>query len=430
MLRVDFTSQEYLRDPVASLAELRSAGPVVQVRFPIIGRTWITTNADLASRVLKDNETFTMRQNGRLAGLRWWMPPGLRSLAVSMLSMDEPDHTRLRSIVEEAFRRRAIIEMEPRIFGIAEELAAELFADGSPADLVERYARRLPLAVICELLGLPPGDRPRFIAWAKSLTRLSGMISFLRMLAGMGPMKRYLEGRLQAARDSGGEGLIAELVCVEKEGGRISSQEMVAMIFLLLGAGAETTTHLISGSVYEILRAPNLRDWLKEDWGRATLAIEEFLRFVSPVQFTKPRFVRRDVELGGVALKKGDRIMAMLAAADMDPEANPHPEKLNLERRPNRHLSFGTGIHFCLGHQLARIEGECALKALFERWPRLELAVRSNSVRWRPRPGLRAIERLPVANPRKADAEARHYIERPEHRNKRPNGTRSFVAMT
>src|SRR5215204_4156947 len=117
----------------------------------------------------------------------------------------------------------------------------------------------------------------------------------------MGPMKRYLEGRLHAARDSGGEGLIAELVRVEKEGGRISSQEMVAMVFLLLGAGAETTTHLISGSVYELLRVPNLRDWLKEDWGRAALAVEEFLRFVSPVQFTKPRFGRRGVELGGVA---------------------------------------------------------------------------------------------------------------------------------
>src|SRR5215208_3375426 len=384
MLRMDFTSQEYLQKPAAGLAKLRAAGPVVAVRFPIVGKTWITTNADLAARVLKDNETFTMRKNGKVAGVRWWMPGSLRSLAVSMLSMDEPDHTRLRSIVEEAFRRRVIIEMEPRIFGIADELA------------VERYARRLPLAVICELLGLPPGDRPRFIAWAKSLTRLSGMISFLRMLAGMGPMKRYLEGRLQAARDSGGEGLIAELVCVEKEGGRISSQEMVAMIFLLLGAGAETTTHLISGSVYEILRAPNLRDWLKEDWGRATLAIEEFLRFVSPVQFTKPRFVRRDVELGGVALKKGDRIMAMLAAANMDPQANPYPEQLELARRPNRHLSFGTGIHFCLGHQLARIEGKCALQALFTRWPQLQLAIGPAEVRWRKRAGLRAIEQLPV----------------------------------
>jgi cytochrome P450 len=140
-----------------------------------------------------------------------------------------------------------------------------------------------------------------------------------------------------------------------------------------------------------------LRDWLEEDWSRATLAVEEFLRFVSPVQFTKPRFVKRDIELGGAWLKKGDRIMAMLAAANMDPEANPAPEKLDLARKPNRHLSFGTGIHFCLGHQLARIEGKCALEALFKRWPRLELAVPQDSIRWRQRPGLRAIERLPVA---------------------------------
>jgi cytochrome P450 PksS len=255
-----------------------------------------------------------MRKNGRVAGLRWWMPGWIRALAVSMLSMDEPDHTRLRGIVDEAFNRRAILNMEPRIFAIADELAAELFGHGTPADLVERYARKLPLSVICELLGLPEADRPRFIVWAQSLTRLTGLVSFLRMLAGIGPMKRYLEERLQVARDTGGEGLIAELVRVEKEGGRISRQEMVAMVFLLLGAGSETTTHLISGSVYELLRAPEWRDWLEEDWSRAPLAIEEFLRFVSPVQFTKRRFVRRDVELGGIRLKEGDRIMAMLGA--------------------------------------------------------------------------------------------------------------------
>src|SRR5262245_4192666 len=136
MLRFDFTSQEYLRDPAKRLAELRAAGPVVEVRFPIIGKTWITTNGEIAGRVLKDSETFTMRKNGELAGLRWWMPPWLRALAVSMLTMDEPDHTRLRSIVDEAFRRRAILDMEPRILAIADEFAGELFADGSPADLV------------------------------------------------------------------------------------------------------------------------------------------------------------------------------------------------------------------------------------------------------------------------------------------------------
>jgi cytochrome P450 len=397
VVRVDFTSQDYLRDPATGLDKIRAAGPVLKVRFPIVGKTWITTTSDLTGRVLKDSETFRMRKDGKVAGLRWWMPGWLRTFAVSMLTMDEPDHTRLRNIVDEAFRRRAILDMEPKIFAIADELAAHLFVDGSPADLVERYARKLPLTVICELLGLPRADRPRFIAWANSLTRLTGMVSFLRMIAGIGPMKRYLEGRLQAARETGGEGLIAELVRVEKEGGRISSEEMVAMVFLLLGAGSETTTHLIGGSVYELSRAPALRDWLEEDWGRANLAIEEFLRFISPVQFTKPRFVMKDIEFGGVRLKKGDKIMAMLAAANMDPDANSRPEKLDLERRPNRHLSFGTGIHFCLGHQLARIEGKCALEALFKRWPQLALAVPPESIRWRQRPGLRAIEKLPVA---------------------------------
>jgi cytochrome P450 len=169
MSRLDFTSQVYLRDPVAGLAMLRAAGPVVEVRFPIIGKTWITTTSDLAGRVLKDSETFTMRSDGGVAGVPWWMPRWIRTLAVSMLSMDEPDHTRLPSIVDEAFRRRAILGMEPRIFAIADELAGELFAEGSPADLVERYARKLPLSVICELLGLPSADRARFIAWANSL---------------------------------------------------------------------------------------------------------------------------------------------------------------------------------------------------------------------------------------------------------------------
>jgi cytochrome P450 PksS len=338
-----------------------------------------------------------MRRHGTVAGLRWWMPGWIRTLAVSMLTMDEPDHTRLRSIVDEAFRRRAILDMEPRILALADDLAAELFTEGSPADLVERYARKLPLSVICELLGLPAADRSRFIAWANGLSRLDGVFGFVRLLSSIGPMKRYLEGRLQAARDTGGEGLIAELVRVEKEGGRISGQEMVAMVFLLLGAGSETTTHLISGSVYELTRAPELRDWLKKDWSRANLAVEEFLRFVSPVQFTKPRFVKRDIEIDGVHLKEGDKIMVMLGAANMDPNAHDHSEKLDLQRKPNRHLSFGTGIHFCLGHQLARIEGKCALEALFKRWPQLELAVPADSIRWRQRPGLRAIEKLPVA---------------------------------
>jgi cytochrome P450 len=395
-LRADISSQAFFRDPASGIERLQAAGPVVRIRFPIVGKVWITTTYELAARVLKDSETFTLRKDGTVAGLRWWMPGLIRSIADNMLTMDEPDHTRLRSIVDEAFRRRAILAMEPRIQTIADALAGELFADGSPADLVERFARLLPLSVICELLGLPEADRPKFIAWTSSFTRLTGMIGFLGLLPAMAKMKRYLQERLAAARKEGGEGLIAELVRVEREGGRISDREMVAMVFLLLGAGSETTTHLISGSVYELTRQPARRDWLREDWSRASLAIEEMLRFVSPVQFTKPRFVSRDVELGGVRLKKGEKIMAMLAAANLDPAANDDPERLELERRPNHHLAFGAGIHFCLGHQLARLEGRCALQALFTRWPKLELAVPEAEIRWRERPGLRALQSLPV----------------------------------
>jgi cytochrome P450 PksS len=314
-----------------------------------------------------------------------------------MLSMDEPDHKRLRDIVDEAFRRRAVLEMEPHIQAIGDELADQLFAEGSPADLVERYARKLPLSVICELLGLPLADRAKFTAWAAGFTRFTGALGFLGMIPKMLAMKRYIERHLETVRRQSGEGLIAEIVRVEKDGGKISPNEIVAMVFLLLFAGHETTTHLISGSVFELLKNPDLRDWLEEDWSRVDLAVEEFLRFITPVQFTKPRYVRRDIELGGVRLAKGDKIMVMLAAANMDPRANPHPERLDLQRKPNRHIAFGTGIHFCLGHQLARIEGRCALKSLFRRWPELTLAVDQSEIIWRKRPGLKAIDHLPVA---------------------------------
>jgi cytochrome P450 len=159
-LRFNLTSQDYLRDPAAGLAKLKAAGSVIEVRFPIIGRSWITTTSDLAARALKDNETFTMRNNGAVAGPRWWMPGWVRTLAVSMLTMNGPDHTRLRSIVDTAFRRRAILDIEPRILALADELAAGLVGDESRADLVERYARELLVLVICELLGLPAAEGP------------------------------------------------------------------------------------------------------------------------------------------------------------------------------------------------------------------------------------------------------------------------------
>jgi cytochrome P450 PksS len=395
-ISMDFTSQEFFRDPPPAIAKLRAAGAVVDAKLPIIGRTWITTTQEMAGRVLKDSESFTLRKDGNVAGMRWWMPRVIRVLSNNMLTTDEPDHTRLHGIVDEAFRRRAVIEMRPHIMALAEQLAGELFADGSPADLVARYARRLPLSVICELLGLPLADRPKFIAWSNRLINLSSLAGFAMLIPSIVSIKRYLEQHIETVSSSGGAGLIAELVQAKKDSAQISKEEMVSTIFLLLFAGHETTTHLIGGSVFELLKNPARRDWLGEDWSRADLAVEEFLRFVTPVQFSKPRFVKQDMELGGAQLKRGDKIMAMVAAANMDPEANEHPERLDLARRPNRHMAFGAGIHFCLGHKLARVEGKCALKALFKRWPKLCLAVEPSNIRWRKRLGIRALESLSV----------------------------------
>jgi cytochrome P450 PksS len=212
-LHIDFTNQDFFRDPAAAIERLRAAGPVVEVRLPIMGRVWMTTTQEMASRVLKDNRVFTLRKDdGAVAGMRWWMPGIFRAFTKSMLSADEPDHTRLRGIVEEAFRRRAVLDMEPRIRAIANELAGDLFAQGSPADLVTRYARVLPLSVICELLGLPLADRPKFMAWAARATSVSSAFDFVRMIPTVAAIKRYLEQRLEHARKVGGQGLIAELV--------------------------------------------------------------------------------------------------------------------------------------------------------------------------------------------------------------------------
>jgi cytochrome P450 PksS len=399
MMHVDFASQEFFRDPGATVTRLRATAPLIETVFPVTGRVWVTTTHEATARVLKDTANFTLRkEDGTVAGLRWWMPSTVTVLANNMLTTDEPDHTRLRGIVDEAFRRRAVLGMEPRIRVIADRLADELFANGEPADLVLRFARILPLSVICELLGLPQADRPQFIAWGNAMSRLIGPISFFRIILAVKKMRRYFEARLAQARTQGGEGLIAELVKVEAEGGRISGDEMVSMLFLLLVAGSETTMHLISGAVFELLRDPVRRERLTSDWGGLGLAIEEFLRHVSPVQFSKPRYVRQDLVLDGVRLKKGERVMAMIVAANLDPAANQAPELLDLERRPNRHLSFGTGIHFCLGHQLARIEAASGLQALFTRWPKLQLAAKPTDISWRRRPGLRGIDRLPVAS--------------------------------
>lgn len=384
-------------NPFETASELRKEGALVRQKIPIFGKIWLTTDQDIAARVLKDNETFRVRKpNGQAVGLQWWMPKSIRLLATNMLSMDEPEHRRLRSIVDQSFRREAILALEPRIELIANDMASELFASDSNVDIVSTFARHLPLAVICELLGLPKKDRQQFAKWAEGFTKVNGMIDFLKLIPRLGAMTKYLQSQIDEIRVSGGEGLIAELISTEHDDGALSNDELIAMVFLLLVAGHETTTHLISGGLLALLQNPDQMKWLREDLSRLDLAVEELLRFVTPVQLSKPRYATQTVTIENVTIEKGELVMTLLTASNYDPELFSEPESLKLDRKPNRHMSFGSGIHFCLGHQLARMEGKHAFKALLTQYPELQLAKPDEEIKWLKRIGLNALEQLIV----------------------------------
>lgn len=389
------TDQTFYRDPFPVLAQLRESAPLIQMRIPVIGRVWLTTTHAAAVQVLKDNETFTQRSpKGGLAGLKWWMPRSLKVLTNNMLTSDGDDHRRLRALVDAAFRRRNVASMETDIKAAANELADRMEQSGK-ADLVATFARLLPLMVICDLLGLPRNDRAFFIASANSFSNVTGLMSFFSMIPALRRLSAYLDGKIGEARQSGGSGLIGALI-KENEDGRANDDELLATAFLLLIAGHETTTHLISGSVKALFDAPDKRAWLLQNPKRLDLAVEEFLRFVSPVQMTKPRHARTDIEIAGMPVRRGELIMPLLAAANADPALFERPEELDLDRHPNPHLAFGTGVHFCLGHQLARLEARIALQTLFERFPDIDLDGGAGPLRWRKRVGLRALTALPV----------------------------------
>ena len=393
----ELQSQSFMRNPAPKLTELRAKAPLVQFKIPILGKVWITTTQAATVQIFKDDANFTVRKNnGKVVGLSWWMPKLLTKLTSNMLSSDEPEHKRLRSIVDQAFHRRAVFALEPDIDSLTNEYASQLFAKETSADLITGFARILPLAVICKLLGLPQEDWSKFSKWAEGITTVNGVMSFLFAINKLKPLTRYIENRVAYEREHGGEGLIHELVHFKTEDRQLSDDELVAMVFLLLLAGHETTTHLISGGVLALLQHPEQLQALKDDWSKLDLVVEECLRFVTPVQTGKPRYVREACEVEGVKLAQGDLIMPMILAANYDPEIFENPDQFDISRKPNRHIGFGSGIHFCLGHQLARLEMKAAIRTLFEHYPDLELAIPEDEIRWHERFGLRSLKALPV----------------------------------
>lgn len=398
MARFDIFSQDFKRNPWPVLADLCAAGPMVEFSFPIVGRIHLATTWASASDFLKGGDLFAA--DGRNAGKGnstgfWWAPRAVRILSQNMLTLDDPDHRRLRKLVDAPFRRDRIDAMRPAIARIADTLMDEMEAAGD-VDLVCGFARQLPLRVISEMLGLPEADRPQFTQWMADFSNMTGFISATRVFPALGGMMRYLREEFARRRSDPRPGLVTELVQAEADGDRLSEDELLAMVLLLFVAGHETTTHLISTSMLDLIEHPDQLDLVKADPSLMANAVEELHRRNSPVQATKPRMARADMMFHGTSLKKGDRVMGLLAAANNDPGHFSDPQRLDLKREGVRHVGYGGGMHLCLGMHLARVETEVALERIFARWADLSLAVPTSDIRWLARPGMRGPLSLPV----------------------------------
>jgi cytochrome P450 len=312
-----------------------------------------------------------------------------------MLRRDPPDHTRLRGLVNKAFTPRAVEKLRPRVEQLAEELLSDLAARGE-FDLIRDFAVPLPVTIIAEMLGIPARDRELFKRWSDHL------VGFLDPQASPGPevLKRtveeffaYLAEIVEERRRVPADDLLSALVLAEEEGDRLSQQELHGTVALLLAAGNETTTNLIGNGVLALLRHEEQLERLRAEPARIESAVEELLRWDSPVQFTM-RIPTEEIDFRGRRFRPGQAVVAVLGSANRDPEVFAEPDRLDIAREENRHLAFGHGVHFCLGAQLARLEGQVALGALVRRFPDLRLA--AGDPTWRRLTFLRGVEALPV----------------------------------
>jgi cytochrome P450 len=288
-------------------------------------------------------------------------------------------------------------QLRPRVQEIADELIDRVERAGE-MDVVEDFAFPLPITVIAELLGIPVADRERFRQWSNAIvTPALGAEALAEFGARMSEFVAYLHALFERRRAEPGDELVSALLQVRDGGDTLSEQELFSMVVLLIVAGHETTVSLIANAVLALLQHPEDRAELELDPERIPAAIEELLRYDSPVERTLNRWATTDVELGGQTIRRGDTVIAILGSANRDPARFVDPDTLDLDRTDTKHVGFGRGSHYCLGAPLARLEAEIALATLLRRLPGLRLAVPSEALTWRPVPLFRSLAALPVA---------------------------------
>lgn len=365
-----------LVDPYPAYRSLRERDPVHE---SWLGAGWVLTRYSDIRQLLRDP-----RLGNDLHTASWWKWIEKRQLKAgrtqeelddpNLIMSDPPRHTRLRTLVNKAFEPTQIRALAPSIERITHELLDKA-RGGSVLEAVSAVAYPLPLLVIAELIGIPIEDREQFKAWSDAMAGSTGTFALediRKSVDGDHAIHKYLLGIIEQRRREPREDLLTRLLQVEEQGDRLTTQEMLALCSLLLVAGNMTTRGLISMGLLALLRNPEQLDRVRRNPDLLDDGIDELLRYDSPVQLVA-RFALEDLEFGGKQIKKGKMISMLMGAANRDPEHFPDPDRLDLSRDNSQSLIFGHGIHYCLGHYLARMEGRIALKALLERYPQMSL---------------------------------------------------------
>ncbi|MFI5807682.1 cytochrome P450 [Streptomyces sp. NPDC051561] len=385
------------RGPAPAYARLRAEQPVVRV--PTAGGVdaWLVTRYADVRAALADPRLSRAKATGphapKVGGTMHTTPE-------MIISLDAAEHGRLRKLVAGAFTVRRIEAMRPQVQAVADGLLDAMAAQGGPIDLAEHLTVPLPLTVIGELLGVPSADLRTFEKWARAFATVDDRAGGAESLHGLQMLSQYIVGLIADKRAEPADDMLSELIVARDEGDRLSEEELVTFGFTLIGAGFDTTANQLANSVLALL-VDHPEQWraLVEDPSRIPLAVEELLRHVNLFATDTsgfPRVAAEDMEIGGVRIPAGDAVLLSLASANRDEAVFPDADRLDLARTPNPHISFGHGVHYCLGKQLGRMEMEIALEGLVRRFPDLRLAIDEDELPWHHGEINHTLTRLPV----------------------------------
>jgi len=400
-MKLKLSAPQVRRDPYPTYAYLREHDPVHRSYRPMVGVVWYVSRYDDVASVFRDPRLVNSRRSvGDGKGPPKWLPRSFKTFVDTMITADGSEHRRLRALVQVAFTPRRIEALRSSVEAVIEDRLDVLAANGARgrAELIEDFALPVPLRIISEMMGVREEEQRGFHSLTNRFMELADKGALGLIMGARNSLKliSFLRRQVDEKRERPGSDLVSGLLQAEAEGERLTVDEVTGMIFLLLLAGHETTVNLLGNGVLALLDHPGELAKLRDDPSLIDGAVEELLRYATPVSQVAPRYARETFELRGRTIRRGEMIMPLLASANRDPQAFERADQLDITRTPNRHLAFGLGVHYCLGAPLARLEGKLAVSALLRRFPEIQMRGSRGRLRWRRSSLIRGLRELPL----------------------------------